>query len=294
MRAACHPLCRQSYQRYCRQTNEHCAKTPHLGAFSCCDATSRHDGDRPHAPPGHESAGNRGTSPRVVLPLATRCRRTTLPHVPPRARRLRVTPSDLRGTSAEHAAQPRPTGTGGKRRDSCLKPDGGWGGAGLTAIPPTQVVRGDREGRAQAGARHPSAGAASSPRISLFMWIPQQISCGIHMIMVRAAVRRVRAGGRGAGPVGAGGRAGGRGGWAGALPPGQAGQNGHARPGAKAGRPKTTALGLALALRLFGRSDYRNTPRPKPTRFALALTCEFTPERSAASGIGGSCRRSGS
>jgi hypothetical protein len=45
------------------------------------------------------------------------------------------------------------------------------------------------------------------------MWIPQLISCGIHMIMVRAAVRRGRA----------------------ALPHGQPGQNGHARPGVKAG-----------------------------------------------------------
>jgi hypothetical protein len=130
LRAACHPLCRQSYQRYCRQTNEHCAKTPHLGAFSCCDATSRHDGDRPHAPLGRESAGTRGASPRVVLPLATRFRRTTLPHVPLRAPHLRITPSDLRGTSAERATQPRPTRTGGERRGVCLKPYGGGGRRG--------------------------------------------------------------------------------------------------------------------------------------------------------------------
>jgi hypothetical protein len=30
-------------------------------------------------------------------------------------------------------------------------------------------------------------------QIFVFMWIPQLIGCGIHMIMVRAAVRRARA-----------------------------------------------------------------------------------------------------
>jgi hypothetical protein len=40
----------------------------------------------------------------------------------------------------------------------------------------------------------------------MIMWIQHQMSCGIHMIMVRAA-----------------------------MPPGQTGRNGHARPGAEAG-----------------------------------------------------------
>jgi hypothetical protein len=71
------------------------------------------------------------------------------------------------------------------------------------------VARGDREGRARAGARHPRAGRGAIARIFMIMWIPQLMSCGIHMIMARAAV-----------------------------PAGQSGRNGHAwpGPGAKAER----------------------------------------------------------
>ena len=77
--------------------------------------------------------------PGLCSPLATRCRRTTLPNAPPRARHLgspRVTCAARQSAeqatqptpaSAEQATQPTPTGTGGKRRGICLKPYGGWG-----------------------------------------------------------------------------------------------------------------------------------------------------------------------
>ena len=88
--------------------------------------------------------------PGLCSPLATRCRRTTLPNAPPRARHLgsprvtcaarqsaeqatQPTPASAEQAtqptpaSAEQATQPTPTGTGGKRRGICLKPYGGWG-----------------------------------------------------------------------------------------------------------------------------------------------------------------------
>ena len=67
-------------------------------------------------------------------PAAPRCPQRTAAspnNAPPRARHLRITPGDLRGTSAEQATQPRPTGTGGKRRGICLKPYGGCGRCGI-------------------------------------------------------------------------------------------------------------------------------------------------------------------
>jgi hypothetical protein len=78
------------------------------------------------------------------------------------------------------------------------------GRASLNAV--ELVVCGGREGRAQArrGTRAPAC--AVIVRISVFVEIKQQISCGITTIMVRAA-----------------------------MPTGQTGRNGHARPGAEAG-----------------------------------------------------------
>jgi hypothetical protein len=93
LRAACHPLCWQSYQRYGRQTNDRRAKPPHLAGFSCCDATSRHDRDRPHAPVDQESGGTASASARPVLPLVPR-RRIALPNPPLRARNRRAKPRD--------------------------------------------------------------------------------------------------------------------------------------------------------------------------------------------------------
>ena len=38
--------------------------------------------------------------------------------------------------------------------------------------------------------RHSRGGRGMIARIFVFMWIPHQMSCGIHMIMAWAAVRR--------------------------------------------------------------------------------------------------------
>ncbi len=50
--------------------------------------------------------------------------------------------------------------------------------------------------------RRSRGGRGMIARIFVFMWIPHQISCGIHMIMIRAAVRTgVGAGQRGRVPA---------------------------------------------------------------------------------------------
>jgi hypothetical protein len=55
-------------------------------------------------------------------------------------------------------------------------------------MPFIEVVRGEREGGARAGARRLRAWRGVIAGIFMIMWIPQLICCRIPMIMVRAAI----------------------------------------------------------------------------------------------------------
>ena len=109
-----------------------------------------------------------------------------------------------------------------------------------------QVARGVRGGRVRASARRWPAGRDTIERDFAFMWIPQLMRCGIHMIMLRAAV-----------------------------PPGQSGQNGHGlgrvrsqqsphRPARSTMPSHGSASRVAPVRRLMHRSQ-RGCPRRKRT-----------------------------